>query len=132
MRLPARKALLVFGGVVFLLFAALQVNDARQYGNTDAWLWIVIYSAMASINLVMLRINIAKHWLYCWCGFTWGALLFRLQDSQGNIHLEWLHPANYWADSPGGATMVQHSNESGGLLILALWACLTCYFAVDD
>lgn len=129
-RMLLKKVLLILGCIIFFLFAALQINDASQYGNADAWVWIIIYGAMATINLLMLWFSIAKHWLFCWCGFIWGALLFRLQDAQGNLHLDWLHPSNYWDSSNGdGATMVQHANESGGLLIVGLWACLTCYLA---
>ena len=123
-----KKITLCFGSLIFFLFAALQINDAEQYGNADAWSWIAIYTTMAILNLAMLWLHPAKHWLFAWAGFTWGALFFRIQDDQGNMHVEWLHPANYWADTgDGGTTMVQHANESGGLLILALWACLTCY-----
>ncbi len=108
-----------FGALVFLIFTLLQFNDAGQYGNYDAWIWIAIYGAMTAISAMMIWRPIALHWLFAWAGFTWGALLFRLQDGQGNIHIEWLHPANYWDETN---TMVQQSNESGGLLILAVWA----------
>lgn len=120
-----KKILLIFGATLFVVFASLQVNDATQYGNQDAWLWIVIYGLMAAINLLMLKINPVEKWLYSWAGFTWGCVLFRIQDEQGNLHFDWMHPANYW--DPSGSTMVQQANESGGLVILALWATLTIF-----
>ena len=114
------------GAVLFLVFTALQFNDATQYGNHDAWVWIVIYGAMAIISALAIFKTLPQQWLFAWAGFCWGALVFRLQDNQGNLHFEWLHPANYWDAT--GTTMIQQSNESGGLLILALWATLCVVF----
>ncbi len=122
----AKTLFLACGTALFAGFAALQFNDATQYGNRDAWTWIALYGLMATLNLGMIWRNIPRHWLFAWAGFCWGALLFRLQDAQGNLHVDWLHPANYWDQNH---TMVQHANESGGLLILALWASITIFVA---
>lgn len=121
-----KKLPLALGALVFLIFTVLQFNDAGQYGNNDAWVWIIIYGVMSAISAVMIWRKVAVHWLFSWAGFTWGALLFRIQDGQGNVHFEWLHPANYW-DATN--TMVQQSNESGGLLILAVWATVVAVIA---
>ena len=110
------------GAVLFLVFTTLQFNDATQYGNHDAWVWIMVYGAMAVISGLAIFKTLPHQWLFAWAGFCWGALVFRLQDNQGNVHFEWLHPSNYWDAT--GTTMIQQSNESGGLLILAVWATL--------
>ncbi len=121
----SRKILLGLGALIFAAFAALQVNDATQYGNNDAWIWIALYGIAALLSAFSIFRRLPKHWLSAWAGFSWGCLLFRLQDELGNFHLSRLNPANYWDAT--GTTMVQNSNESGGLLIVALWACLLIY-----
>jgi len=118
-----KRIFLVTGLTLFVAFTLLQTNDGIQYGNQDAWTWIALYGLMAVINGVLIWKHIHQQWLYSWAGFTWGALLFRLQDEQGNMHFDRLHPANYWNDA--GTEMIQQSNESGGLLILAIWATAT-------
>lgn len=123
----ASKIFFGLGALLFSVFTALQFNDAAQYSNYDAWTWIFIYGIMAAISAALLVKPLEKQWLYAWGGFTWGCLLFRIQDEHGNVHFEWLHPANYWDAT--GTTMVQNSNESGGLLLLAFWATATVFMA---
>jgi hypothetical protein len=116
----ARNAFYAAGTILFFVFMTLQFNDVTQYGNSDAWTWVLIYGAMMAINAGQIFCIIPREWLFAWSGFGWGALFFRIQDEQGNVHFDWLHPDNYW--DPTGTTMIQNSNESGGLLILAVWA----------
>lgn len=122
-----RNILLFCGALLFIVFASLQINDATQYGNSDEWIWIALYALMASLSALLVWRKIAEKWLYSWAGFCWGCLLFRMQDTQGNLRFDWLHPANYWDAS--GTTMVQQANESGGLFILAVWASITIFLA---
>ncbi len=117
-----KKLVLVLGALVFLIFTYLQLNDATQYGNHDAWTWIFLYLVSSILSIALAFRTLPKHWVVGWAGFAWGCLFFRLQDDQGNFYLSRLHPANYW--DPTGTTMIQNSNESGGLLILAIWACV--------
>lgn len=115
-----RVLLLSLGFIVFLFFAYLQLNDATQYGNADAWFWIAIYLIAAILNLALIFNRLPAALLYSWFGFTLGSLCFRLQDSHGNFHFDRLDPATFW--NPRTAEMVQQSNESGGLFILMVWA----------
>lgn len=112
--------LLLLGTVVFSIFSYLQLNDLDQYGNGDAWFWVIIYLIAAALNLVLIFLKLPTAILYSWLGFTLGSLCFRLQDGHGNFHFERLDPATFW--NPATAEMVQQSNESGGLLILFVWA----------
>ncbi|MDT0594817.1 transmembrane 220 family protein [Glaciecola petra] len=113
------------GGLVFLLFAYWQFNDQSQYGNTDAWAWIVIYTLSAILSFSCATSYVRPAVLYIWFGFTIGALTFRLQDDQGNFDLSRLDPSKIWNQDQ--TLMIQNSNESSGLLILVCWALLMLY-----
>jgi hypothetical protein len=115
------------GALLFSAFAFLQFNDASQYGNHDAWIWIALYSTAALISLCSLIYSVSLSALYLWLGFVGGSLLFRIQDDQGNLHLDWLDPNQYWNES--GNQMVQQTNESGGLVILLIWALIQLLIA---
>jgi len=121
----SRSILLILGTIVFAAFASLQFNDATQYGNHDPWAWIALYALMAILSLTALYKRLPESLLTSWAGFSWGALFFRLQDDFGNFKLERLDPSTYWNDQ--GTEMVQVSNESGGLLIMALFATLVIF-----
>ncbi|MFC4701553.1 transmembrane 220 family protein [Glaciecola siphonariae] len=108
------------GVILFTVFAYLQFNDASQYSNHDAWVWIALYGTAAFLNLLSLLTTVSKNVHYLWLGFTAGALLFRMQDDRGNLHLDWIDPSRYWNEA--GNQMVQQTNESGGLVILLIWA----------
>ena len=114
-----RIGLLAFGFVVFTAFMAVQFNDATQYLNDDPWSWIFLYGLTAILSLVMIWKKLPAIIIHLWTGFSWGSLFFRLQDDRGNFQLDRLDPSTYWNEQ--GTEMVQASNESGGLLILAIW-----------
>ena len=116
----------IIGSILFAIFAYLQFNDVVQYDNHDAWIWIALYGTASLANIYALKANISIKLLYLWTGFLAGSLLFRMQDDRGNLHLDWLNPALYW--DPDGNQMVQQTNESGGLVILLIWAALQLYF----
>ncbi|MDN4503705.1 transmembrane 220 family protein [Alteromonadaceae bacterium BrNp21-10] len=116
-----RKTLLLLGGVVFFVFALLQINDASQYGNYDAWAWIGLYGITSGISFWMLRKSISASWLTAWTGFSAGSLFFRLQDDFGNFHFSRLDFSTLWNEQQ--TQMIQNTNESGGLLIMLIW-CL--------
>ncbi|VUD66663.1 hypothetical protein TDB9533_03653 [Thalassocella blandensis] len=118
-------ALSLLMAIVFAIFAYLQVNDATQYGNHDAWLWILMYGAMAVFSGCMAFQKMKKGILLSWMGFCWGCLLFKIQDEHGNIQLDWLRMDAYWA--PESQQMVQQVNESGGLFILASYATVSIF-----
>lgn len=121
----AKSIVLSIGGLIFLLFAYWQFNDQSQYGNADAWAWIVIYTLSAILSFTCAKTYIKPAGLYIWFGFTIGALIFRLQDDQGNFDLNRLDPSTLWNQDQ--TLMIQNSNESSGLLILVLWALLMLY-----
>lgn len=123
--LNAKNAFYAVGALLFFVFMTLQFNDATQYGNHDAWTWIIIYFAMSALNVGLIFKKVKLEWLYSWAGFAWGCLLFRLQDDHGNMYFSRLNPSNYW--DPSGTSMIQNSNESGGLLILAVWATVLVF-----
>lgn len=108
------------GSALFFLFTFLQLNDAAQYGNFDAWAWVLIYGVAAGLSAAAAIKPLKDYYLSAWAGFSLGALFFRLQDNQGNFHFDRLNPANFWG--PEHAQMVQDANESGGLFILFLWS----------
>lgn len=114
----------LLGLTLFSGFAYLQFNDATQYDNHDPWIWIVLYAIAALFNVWALIGQVLKESLLLWCGFSFGALLFRMQDDKGNLHLDWINPSAYWNDSN---QMVQQTNESGGLVIVLLWAVLQLF-----
>ena len=122
----AMRSFYLVGVIMFTLFAALQVNDATQYGNHDAWIWIVLYGTAATINLFALLRQVSLSYLYVWFGFCAGGLLFRIQDDAGNLRLNWLNPSQYLDNS---GAMVQQTNESGGLVILLLWVLIHIWAA---
>lgn len=115
-----RNVLTATYAVLFLVFAALQINDATQYGNHDAWIWIGIYVVMSAICALLFLRKRTGDVVPAWVGFTWGCWLFKIQDEHGNLHFDWLVLNNYW--TPDSAQMVQRVNESGGLFILACCA----------
>ncbi|MGQ8366102.1 transmembrane 220 family protein [Glaciecola sp. 1036] len=112
----------LFGLVIFSLFAYLQLNDASQYGNYDAWIWVALYSMSALFNLWALFESINKSVILVWCGFITGCLLFRVQDDQGNLHFDWI-AASAYVDQTNGQ-MIQNTNEAGGLVVMLIWALL--------
>jgi len=117
-----RLFVLGVGSLTFILFSYWQLNDARQYGNGDAWLWIGIYAFTAGLTLCLGWCKMPMALLSSWVGFAGGALLFRLQDAQGNILWSRLAPANFWQATD--AHIVQQANEAGGLLVVGCWALL--------
>ncbi|MER2494136.1 transmembrane 220 family protein [Catenovulum sediminis] len=122
-----KKICLMLAALIFFLFTYFQLNDLQQYGNHDAWIWVLMYLFAALLNLFYIKYWVTPVVFSGWLGFSAGALLFRLQDDQGNIHFSRLHPANYWDTS--GTHMIQNSNESGGLLILVFWALILWIWA---
>ena len=112
-----KTVFLWFSSLIFLLFMGLQFNDLSQFGNGDAWLWIVIYIVAAVLNAPPVFSSLTSTVYASAMGFSLGALLFRLQDDQGNLQWERLDPANFY----GPPDIVQQANESGGLLILSIW-----------
>jgi hypothetical protein len=122
----SQKIILLLGGALFAYFAYLQFNDASQYGNQDAWAWIGIYAVASLLSLSSVLAFVFMPVLYIWAGFCLGALTFRLQDDQGNFYLSRLDPSSYWNEDK--TQMIQNSNESGGLVILLVWAIALLYF----
>lgn len=123
--MSSKSITLCLGGLFFLLFAYWQFNDQSQYGNADAWAWIIIYSLSAVLSFSCAKTYIKPAVLYIWFGFTIGALTFRLQDDQGNFDLSRLDPSTLWNQDQ--TLMIQNSNESSGLLILVGWGLLMLY-----
>lgn len=122
-----RSSFLYASAAMYALFAYLQLNDFDQYGNGDAWAWILLYAISALLPLLLARRPLPVPLLAGWCGFTAGALFFKLQDETGNFHLERLDPGRIW-DMQGNA-MVQQTNETAGLALLLVWSI--CYLLLN-
>lgn len=106
-----KKISLMLGSLVFFVFAYLQFSDSSQYENSNTLAWIVIYVVAALLSLSCAYGEVSSSVLYLWTGFLLGALVFKLQDDQGNFHFDRLDLA----------TLL---NEAGSLLILLIWAIL--------
>lgn len=115
------KVVCVFFGVIFLIFAYFQINDAEQYKNGDFWSWIIFYVGTALISFfVGFKVLKSVSWLAGFTGFALGSFIFRMQDEYGNFEFENFAGRDWFADKETGV-MKQQTNEAGGLLIVALW-----------
>ena len=112
--------------LLFLLFAALQFNDATQYKNADFWSWVLFYVATAVLSF-------AVGWKLCkslplvtgFGGFALGSFIFRMQDEYGNFQFEKFAGRGWFRDETN--EMVQQTNEAGGLFIVALWVFILAW-----
>lgn len=111
------KVFSILMGVMFLGFAALQLNDLEQYGNADFWSWIVIYLVSAAVFFYQLKGGVPRSWLTAWMGFAYGGFVFRMQDPAGNFRFE-NFMGNWFLDESGA--MIQQTNEAGGMFIVGL------------
>ncbi|MET0377447.1 MAG: transmembrane 220 family protein [Spongiibacteraceae bacterium] len=113
----AKTIFLVFSALMFSVFAYLQINDAAQYGNFDAWSWVLLYGITALLSLLLLRLRLNAAILHIWLGFAVGSLYFHIQDDTGNFHFDRLDLFHLW-NAQG--EMIQQTNEAGGLLFIVL------------
>lgn len=105
-------------GLIFFIFALLQLNDFTQYKNADWWSWMIFYLGTASISVA-----VGLGWLRSIAflsfvgGFSLGSFIFRMQDEYGNFQFE-KFGGNWFRDE---VDMIQQTNEAGGLLLVAIW-----------
>jgi hypothetical protein len=94
--------------VIFTLFTYLQFNDLNQYG-TELWGgWVVLYGIVALVSLIS-AFQALPRWFYLVGALaTLGAAVYRATD------IEWEKSVLFNETNPSG-------NETGGLLIVALW-----------
>lgn len=102
-----RYACLVMA-VVFSLFTYWQFNDLTQY-NTDLWYgWVVAYALCVVVSLVSWWKALPRSFYLTGALLALGCALYRA------LAIEWEKTVLYNETNPSG-------NESGGLLIIALW-----------
>lgn len=106
-------------GLLFVLFAYWQLNDAEQYRNHDNWFWIVYYLAAAVMTLWHARVRLPLWLCSGMTGFSLGAALFRMQDEVGNF--DFMTPFRATAVPSQMNASIQAPNETGGLLLVAAW-----------
>lgn len=110
---------------IFLLFTYWQINDATQYGNHDNWFWLLIYGATAAVTFAHTRLPLPRWALAAGSGFALGSCLFRMQDAVGNF--DWSSLLRATAVPSQMNATIQQPNESGGLLIVAVWLAILAW-----
>ena len=103
MRAASAVALLVFAG-----FTALQFNDLEQYGTRLWFGWVVVYGGTAAISAVSFARPLATVVYAGWALVALAAALVRATS------INWYGSILHDPSNPAG-------NETGGLLIVALW-----------
>ncbi len=122
------KVLCVIFGIIFIIFAYFQFNDATQYLNGDFWSWILFYVGTSIISfLVGYGVCRSLPLVTGFAGFALGSFIFRMQDEFGNFQFENFIGRDWFADQETGM-MKQQTNEAGGLLIVAIWLFVLAYF----
>ena len=96
-------------GVLFLLFAYWQVNDLGQYGTTLWPGWVMLYGFTALLSFWTVRRD-APRWVYA--ALTVGCVVNAVYRFTA---IQWEGRILYNENNPAG-------NETGGLIIVALWA----------
>ena len=93
---------------LFTLFAFLQLNDLEQYG-TDVWFgWVYAYGLVALVSMYSARAPLPR-WVY-----GAGAALAVVGAAVRSTSIEWDSAILYNESNPAG-------NETGGLLLVAVW-----------
>ena len=99
---------------VFTLFTYWQFNDLGQYG-TQFWEgWVAFYAAAAVISLVSALKPLPRPVLVGFAALAGCAAIWR------SLSIEWDKTVLYNETNPAG-------NESGGLLIVALWIAILAF-----
>ncbi len=103
---------------VFAVFTYWQFNDLEQYG-TRLWLgWVFAYGSVAVASAVSWRL------LLPWSLYGAGAVAAALAAAIRMTDIEWDGPILYNPTNPAG-------NETGGLLIVAVWLTILAYRAAN-
>jgi hypothetical protein len=111
--------------VIFLLFTYWQINDTIQYGNHDNWFWLLLYGAVAVATFLHARRPLPRWSLSAGAGFALGSCLFRMQDPVGNF--DWMTLFRATAIPSQMNATIQQPNESGGLLLVAIWMTILAW-----
>ena len=94
--------------VLFVLFTYWQFNDLEQY-NTEWWQgWVLTYALCAVVSAISFWKALPR-WFYAAV-----AIISLLIAAYWSLGIEWHKTVLYNETNPSG-------NESGGLLIIALW-----------
>lgn len=104
---------------LLLFLAVLQVNDVTQYNNHDNWFWIIYYLFGAALTFWLTRRHVPIPLLSGFCGFSFGAALFRMMDGVGNF--DFLTPFRATAIPSQMNATTQAPNEVGGLILVGVW-----------
>lgn len=108
------------GAILFATFCSLQFNDTSQfekYGSSQSTtiLWILGYGLMAGVCLTHFFITLPR----CLTLFI-AALSFILAAARAT-GIDWSQPLLCITSPPGSTTYHPAGNETGGLLIVAIW-----------
>lgn len=97
-----------FMAVLFVLFAYWQFNDLEQY-DTEWWQgWVLTYSLCAIVSVVS-SFKALPRWFYLSV-----SILMLVVALYWSLGIEWHKTVLYNESNPSG-------NESGGLIIIAIW-----------
>lgn len=104
---PMRYACLIMAAV-FVLFTYWQFNDLKQY-QTQLWQgWVVTYGLCVLVSLI-------SYWRALPRWFYLSVAIITLSVAiYWSLGIEWEKTVLYNKDNPSG-------NESGGLLVIAIW-----------
>ena len=103
------KIACLVAGVLFSLFAYWQLNDLGQYGTVLWQGWVLLYGFTALLSFWTFRRD-APRWIYAALAIGCVAnALYRFTA------IQWGGKILYNENNPAG-------NETGGLIIVALWA----------
>lgn len=102
------RVICVVAIIVFGLFTFWQFNDLDQYGTKWWQGWVLFYLVAAAAAIVALFKHLPV-WVYVLGAVgSLGAAIYR------SMSIEWGNTVLYNEQNPAG-------NESGGLLIVAIW-----------
>ncbi len=108
-----RYACLVMG-ILFVLFTYWQFNDLEQY-NTEWWQgWVLTYALCAVVSVLGFWKALPK-WFYAAV-----SIVSLLVAAYWSLGIEWHKTVLYNEENPSG-------NESGGLVIIAIWFCVLAW-----
>jgi len=108
----------LLAAVVFTQFTAWQFNDLEQYGTRLWFGWVLAYGSVAVVSLITAWRALPPS-LYAFCAAAAGAAAIVRATA-----IEWDGPILYNPSNPAG-------NETGGLLIVAIWLAVLAWHSTS-
>jgi hypothetical protein len=113
------RATCLFAASVFSLFTYWQLNDLEQYGTRLWYGWVLIYGLVALISLVSWWRPLPRLLYVGGAGTALLGAAIRLPA------IQWSSTIFYNESNPAG-------NETGGLLVVAIWLALLAWHLKSD